>query len=452
MATFDDIARMRAQLMAEKRGRMARHPQQVAGAVNQGADALARMAQYLQQKQIAADRITAAGARADADRKQRAAAAKAAAKQRADAEQAKIDANAPVRESTVTKNLAAAGASEASREKTLAHEDVLRVLGTEAARIAAEPQGEAWEFSADELEAGEAMPDGDGDLPASPAQRIYDRLGPRGLTAYEQRLREAERLGLDTTRQRAEIDKLRAQADSARASAAKKRRGPSAAARERQRKKDELLDLQIDEKKRILTEGKELPEDKVSTAKAATTIKLMRAARELKKGVNTGPLVQQGVELAREWVPFVEFKGRRPFETVNAALGRTLAKYIEEGRLTDPDAEFYAKKLISGELNDHEYEIALDVVEKYLVGAVEDKLNVYEGQRYNVRPHRKALDDARSAPLESLPGMGGRGAKTPSGGKSVRLERSDTGQRVRVTEEQAREWTSKRGSPWRRIR
>lgn len=92
MATFDDIARMRAQLMAEKRGRMARHPQQVAGAVNQGADALARMAQYLQQKQIAADRITAAGARADADRKQRMQIEQAKARQKAQLEAAKIDA------------------------------------------------------------------------------------------------------------------------------------------------------------------------------------------------------------------------------------------------------------------------------------------------------------------------------------------------------------------------
>ncbi len=69
MGAFDDLARMKMQLLAERRGRMMQHPQQVAAGVNQGVDALWQAAEYLRQQDEAQAKAKALATENEAKRK-----------------------------------------------------------------------------------------------------------------------------------------------------------------------------------------------------------------------------------------------------------------------------------------------------------------------------------------------------------------------------------------------
>lgn len=201
MATFDDIARMRAALMAEKRQRMAQHPQQVAGAVGQAQGALAALAEQLQRQGIARDRITAANARAEADRKQRAAVE--AAKAKAAAEKARLDREARERAGQADLDWK----RERFGEEQRIDPDAQRMRGFAVSeRIAPPPPGD------------DDMPDGDDDL-ATPDERMRallpdDRYDLRAFQqAEEDRRRKLEGEDLDRDKTRADIRYKTSQAD-----------------------------------------------------------------------------------------------------------------------------------------------------------------------------------------------------------------------------------------------
>lgn len=229
MAGLDALARMRAQLLAERRGQMQRHPQQVAGAVGQGVDALAQFQKTLAAQDQAKAKAAALAAAKDADRRQREAQAAAALKQRA-AQAAAAEAGRSLR----------AGDELAWKKDRFGQEQLddptrMSVMGKRVAgEVDAAPMPD------------DDMPEGDFDA-LTPDER---RAEPGAFTPRQLLAEERYRQGLEDRDRKSRLDEATIRA---------KGRTGGARARtpeqiERQRVKDELTKARLDVTKKQLEE------------------------------------------------------------------------------------------------------------------------------------------------------------------------------------------------------
>lgn len=344
MATFDDIARMRAALMAEKRQRMAQHPQQVAGAVGQAQSALAALAEQLQRQGIARDRITAANARAEADRKQRAAVAEAKAKAAAErAAAAEAGRNQRAAAALEQKNIA----SDLSPENRpgLIGGGALEGDLNELSGIGLTPD-EAEAFARSQLgyEGGDF--------------REMDDMNRERNEAADDRLRGQEMNAAKLAKTRADTDRSRALADKA-------RRGPapkSAESVERQRVKDELDRNRLELVKQQMAERR-IPSkaDRDTFDINIAAVNAANGARQVLGKVPTGYVAWRAGRIAAGMPGGGEF-GRelRRLERDVGLIVQNAGKKAEGGKLADNDFNRYQRMF--GNLDEFTPQQILDAV------------------------------------------------------------------------------------------